>query len=111
MPPRLMQVNQPNSSSREFWAEEAGRAAAVSHDALERDKAFRALMALGSDYGPARNAERWRVLNQAAVDIGVNSSALSKQLILEGRIVIAKEGGRSLLYLQPSLLDIGAGGS
>ncbi len=68
-------------------------------------------MALGSEYGPARNAERWRLLNQAALDIGVNSSALSKQLVLEGRIVISKEGGRNLLYLQPSFLDIGAGGS
>jgi len=57
---RPMQVNEPNSISREFWAEEAGRAAAVSHDALSRSKAFRALMALGSEYGPSRNAERWR---------------------------------------------------
>ena len=68
-------------------------------------------MALGSEYGPSRNAERWRLLNEASIDIGVNSSALSKQLTLEGRIVIAKEDGRSLLYLQPSLLDIAAGGT
>ncbi len=109
--PRRMQVSQPNSSSREFWAEEAGRAAAVSHDALSRSEGFQALMALEPGFGPARNAERWRLLNRAALDIGVNSSALSKQLVLEGRIVIVKEGGRSVLYLQPSLLAIAAGGS
>ena len=100
-----------SSGSREFWAEEAGRAAAVSHQALARSEAFRALFALGPGGEVSRNAERWRLLNQAALDIGVNSSALSKQLSLEGRIVIAKEGGRSLLYLQPSLLEIAAGGA
>jgi hypothetical protein len=88
-----------NMTSREFWAEEAGRAAAVCFAALGRSKAFRALI------GPRRrsNAEMWRLLYEAAWDIGVNRSALVTQLGREGRIVVQEENGRKVLYIQASL--------
>ncbi len=52
----------------------------------------------------ATNGERWALLYRAAEDIGVNRSALVKQLELEGQIVVQKEGGRQVIYPQPSLL-------
>lgn len=89
---------------REFWAEEAGRAAAVSNLALRQSRAFQALSKLGGG-SPTANAEAWRLLYETAKDIGVNSSALVKQLRLEGRIVVALEEGRNILYVQPTLAD------
>jgi hypothetical protein len=89
----------PNGMSREFWAEEAGRAAAVSYAALARSEAFRALL------GPRKlsNGERWQLLYKAASNIGVNRSALVSQLELEGRIVVQKENGIHILHIQPEL--------
>lgn len=89
--------------SREFWAEEAGRAAAVSLAALRRSEAFRELCNLASlDPGPVRRA--WPLLYRAGADIGVNISALVKQLRLEGWIGLDGEAGRQMVYVQPALL-------
>jgi hypothetical protein len=93
-------------SLREFWAEEAGRAAAVSYQALARLAAFRAFNRLTQMGSAAANGESWRLLRRAAEDIGVNISALVKQLELEGRIIVQKEGGRRVIYPQPAFLLI-----
>jgi len=74
---------------REFWAEEAGRAAAVSIPALARSAAFRELL-----QNPGLTRQGWPLLYQAASDIAVNISALVKQLRLEGLIMLVPEGGR-----------------
>jgi hypothetical protein len=81
-----------NGSRREFWAEEAGRAAAVSYAALARSDAFQAFIRLRQSSGTEANGERWQLLNLAAEYIGVNRSALVRQLQLEGQIVIQQEG-------------------
>ncbi len=74
-------------AEREFWAEEAGRAAAVSIPALMRTAGFRELMREARlARGPVRSA--WPLLYRSAEAIGVNINALVKQLSLEGRIVV-----------------------
>jgi hypothetical protein len=93
-------------SLREFWAEEAGRAAAISYQALARSEAFRAYKRLTQMGSGAANGERGRLLRRAAEDIGVNISALVKQLELEDRIIVQKEGGRQVIYPQPAFLMI-----
>src|SRR3990172_3472313 len=71
---------------REFWAEEAGRAAAISHEALRRTESFQELMrAATRARGPVRSA--WPLLYKSATAIGVNITALVRQLELEGRIL------------------------
>lgn len=82
---------------REFWAEEAGRAAAVSLEALSRSAPFQELMQEARRGPNVRGA--WPLLYKAAQDIGVNITALVKQLSLEGRIVV--EGGE--VVVQPGL--------
>jgi hypothetical protein len=89
---------------REFWAEEAGRAAAVSYQALARSGAFQAFVRLRQSGTAAANGERWRLLYLAAEDIGINISALVKQLVLEGQIVIQSESGRQVIHPQPAFL-------
>lgn len=89
--------------AREFWAEEAGRAAAICYDALAKSPAFRLL---GRLEGREGGATGWQLVVEAARDIGVNRSALVKQLSLEGRIAVVKEGGRQRLYVQPGLADV-----
>ena len=91
---------------RESWAEQAGRAAAVSYEVLFRSDAFRAFIRLRQSGTAAANGERWRLLYQAAEDIGVNSSALVKQLELDGQIVVQKEGGRQVIHPQPGFLTL-----
>ena len=91
-------------SWREFWTEEAGRAAAVSYEALADSEAFRAFIRLRQVGSFAANGERWTLLYRAAKDIGVNISALVKQLSLEGQIVVQKDGGRQVIHPQPSFL-------
>lgn len=73
--------------AREIWAEEAGRAAAVSIAALKRTAPFQELMELGRR---SRGAVRagWPLLYRSAEAISVNPSALVKQLSLEGLIAI-----------------------
>ncbi|MDA1220268.1 MAG: hypothetical protein O2909_12675 [Chloroflexi bacterium] len=93
-------------SRREFWAEEAGRAAAVSYEGLARSDAFRAFIRLSQVGSATANGERWTLLYRAAKDIGINISALVKQLELEGQIVVQKEGGRQVIHPQPSFLGL-----
>jgi hypothetical protein len=91
------------SVEREFWAEEAGRAAAVSLKALQRAESFRALLrAAGRSTGAVVGA--WPLLYDAATEIGVNITALVKQLSLEGCIVVDREGGRSVVHVQSVLI-------
>jgi hypothetical protein len=89
---------------REFIAEEAGRAAAVSHRALLLSPAFQKLASMS---GRVAGGQGWQLLAAAARDLGVNRSALVTQLRLEGRIHIHREGGRNLLEIQPSLGEPG----
>jgi hypothetical protein len=91
--------------AREFWAEEASRAATVSMSALRQSEAFRRLSHMAPrSLGPA--PEAWPLLYQAAEDIGVNISALVKQLTLESWIVVVREGGRERVYIQPALAEL-----
>jgi hypothetical protein len=87
--------------AREFWAEEAGRAAAVSHAALADSAAFRELLILAERLGGCVR-QGWPLLYQAARDIGVNSTALVKQLRLEGLIVTPKDTSEGII-VQTSL--------
>lgn len=94
----------PGESQREFWAEEAGRAAAVSLPALARSEAFQRLWRPGRrSSGPS--VEAWPLLYRAAEDIGTNISALVKQLTLEGLIVLVRQEGREQVYVQPALAE------
>ena len=85
---------------REFWAEEAGRAAAVDHSALARSDAFRSFASVNT---LIPNGQRWSLLYEAASDIGINISALVTQLELEGRIVIETQEGRKVVHVQPGM--------
>ena len=91
---------------REYFAEEAGRAAAVSFPHLLRTAAFRQFMYL-SEQRLASSGMGWQALYSAAEAIGVNISALIKQLEAEGMVhVERRESGRSMLYPQPGLGDL-----
>jgi hypothetical protein len=93
-------------AEREFWAEEAGRAAAVSLPALQRTNPFIELIHRAwSASGPVRGG--FPLLYASAEAIGVNISALVKQLQFEGLIVVQKERGRSEVLVQPALLEVG----
>lgn len=92
------------TTDREFMAEEAGRAAAVSMPALRRSAAFCALLrSANRTAGTVPNA--WAFLYEAAEEIGVNISALVKQLSLEGLITLVREDGRDLVHVQPALSE------
>jgi hypothetical protein len=94
----------PECAAREFWAEEAGRAAAVSFQALARSESFRELCEIASNVtGPVPGG--FPLLYQAAKDIGVNITSLVKQLTLEGRIEVREESGRRTVHVQPSLTE------
>lgn len=94
----------PEVRKREFLAEEAGRAAAVSHEALAQSGAFLELCHLAArSCGPIPQA--WPLLYRSAADIGVNIAALTRQLGLEGRISLQGPGGRDV-YVQPSLIQV-----
>lgn len=86
---------------REFWAEEAGRAGAVSIPHLREVDAFQELMALAGDQSSKRRTA-WPLLYQSAEAIGVNSTALKKQLQFEGFVSV--ESGE--LIVQPTLGEI-----
>jgi hypothetical protein len=85
---------------REFWAEEAGRAAAVSYGHLNRSEAFIDLM---HRHDRLTNGQAWHRLYQAAEDIGVNITALVTQLRLEGWIAVERGSSGKILKVQPSL--------
>ena len=90
---------------REFWAEEAGRAAAVSRAHLNRSKAFLHLVEKGGA-GGLPNGEAWRLLAEAAADIGVNRTALVTQLTYEGVLAVNEESGRKVVYVMRNLLEV-----
>ena len=91
---------------REFWAEEAGRAAAVSYTALSCSEPFRAFLTLPWPGAKRTNSIRWRLLNWAAEEIGVNRSALIKQLELDGLIVVQGIAGCHMVYPEHRLLAL-----
>ena len=90
---------------REYFAEEAGRAAAVSFPHLIHTDAFRQFVSL-ADQRLASSRLGWQVLYAAAEAIGVNISALVKQLEAEGVLHIERSRGRSMLHPQPELGDL-----
>ena len=51
----------------------------------------------------------WRLLNLAAWEIGVNRSALVKQLDLERRIIVEQKGGRKIIHFQPAFSTLMGG--
>ena len=85
---------------REIWAEEAGRAFAVYPPALQNCEFFEDLIRLGQRLSVG---ESWRLLYRAADEIGVNPTALVKQLSLEGLVVVEQERGKQRLWVQPAL--------
>lgn len=84
---------------REFWAEEAGRAAAVSFKALLRSSAW--LEFMGRDR--MENSTAWKLLYEAAHDIGINATALVTQLGYEGYLTVDRRSSRSVVIRQPAL--------
>jgi hypothetical protein len=110
--PRLIACHRGSESSstpevraREFWAEEAGRAAAVSFPALARSESFQRLCETAARVsGPVPRG--FPLLYEAAKDIGVNITALVRQLTLEGRIEVRQELGRRTVHVQPSLMEL-----
>lgn len=91
---------------REVWAEESGRAAAVSYSALYRSEAFHTFLNLPWQGDKRTSSLRWRLLNWAAEDIGVNRSALVKQLELEGQIKVQQLADSNMVYPQHRLLSL-----
>ena len=89
-------------TNREWFAEEAGRAAAVSLAALKRTDPFQRLMTWR---GEMPRATGWGLLYAAAEAIGVNISALVTQLGAEGLIALIPEDGKNRAYVQPALLN------
>ncbi len=90
---------------REFFAEEAGRAAAVSGVALTQSDAFMQFVRL-ANLGLGTSPKTWPLLYRAATDIGVNISALVRQLELQGYVITARENGRNVLYAQASIENV-----
>lgn len=93
----------PDQRAREFWAEEAGRAAAVSLPALERTSSFQELLRLGIR-AAGQPINGFPLLYSAAEKIGVNISALVKQLTYEGKITVVRESGNNLIIVHQALL-------
>ena len=87
---------------REVFAEEAGRAAAVSWPHLRRAAGFRDFLDLATR-GRASGTAGWPPLYRAAAAIGVNISALVTQLEAEGLLIVDRSGDRSVLHPQPGL--------
>jgi len=90
---------------REFLAEEAGRAAAVSYPHLVQIYAFREFF-YRSQRRTISNREGWGLLYDAARAIGVNISALVKQLDAEGYLAVERSGERRILHVQPGMGDL-----
>ncbi len=83
----------------------AGRAAAVSFPHLIRTGAFRHFIYL-AEQRLASGPLGWRALYAAAEAIGVNISALVKQLEAEGVLHVERSRGQSILHPQPELGDL-----
>ena len=87
---------------REYFAEEAGRGAAVSWPHLRRTDGFRDFLDLATR-GRASGTAGWPPLYRAAAAIGVNISALVRQLEAEGFLIVDRSGDRPVLHPQPGL--------
>jgi hypothetical protein len=85
---------------REFRAEEAGRAAAVSLYHLRASPWFERLQGLA---GSRHRAQAWQCLYALAEELGVNISALVTQLQHEDWIVVEGTGAGSVVHVQPHL--------
>ncbi len=90
--------------NREWFAEEAGRAAAVSLAALKRTDPFQRLVTWRG--GPVPRGQGWTLLYGAAKAIGVNISALTTQLCAEGYMTIVKQDGQDWVVVQPALVEL-----
>ena len=90
---------------REFFAEEALRAAAASFPHLIRTAAFQRFAHL-AEQRLASGPLGWSALYAAAEAIGVNISALVKQLEAEGVLHVERSRGQSILHPQPELGDL-----
>jgi hypothetical protein len=92
---------------REFRAEEAGRAFAVSMPALQATEGFQRFHSV-AQANDGEGTGAWRSLYGAATEIGVNISALVTQLEHEGLIYIVRQG-RSRIFVTPRLeMEVGA---
>ena len=91
-------------SMHEYFAEVAGRAAAVSYPHLLKTDSFSRFANLARRH-LASNQASWRLLYDAAQEIGVNISALVKQLGEDGLLAVERSEGRSILYPQPTLAE------
>lgn len=90
---------------REYFAEEAGRAAAVSFPHLIQNDAFWHFTSLG-DQRLVSSGMAWKALYAAAEAIGVNISALVKQLEAEGFLHVERSSSGNTLHPQPGLGDL-----
>lgn len=90
---------------REFFAEEAGRAAAVSFPHLIKTDEFREFIYLG-ERGRASGSNGWRLLYAAASAIGVNISALVRQMEEEGYLTVEQRVGGGIIHPQPGLTGL-----
>ncbi len=91
--------------SREFRAEEAGRAAACSIWAMERTPAYRELVARAAERPDGEVVRGWPLLYEIAASLHVNISALVTQLTLEDRLVVEPRGKR--LWVPKSMFSRG----
>ena len=90
-------------ASREFFAEEAGRAAAVSYPHVLRSEWYERLLNLaGRQASPAA----WSCLYRLAESLHVNVSALVTQFEHEGWIVTEGKGAGSKVSVQQTLFDM-----
>ncbi len=99
------EARSPSLSSREYWAEEAGRAAAVSLRHLLQSQHFLDLIELSRGTRGV-GAKGWQLVYDAAAEIGVNRTAVVKQLQLEGWIAVERVNGSNVLYVQPALIRL-----
>ena len=89
---------------REFWAAEAGRAAAVCHASVARSQTFQTVSDLGHGR-PLRDSEVEKFLTETASEIGVNVAALVRQLELEARFLVSVDSDRNAFHVELSLSD------
>ncbi|MGD9934163.1 MAG: hypothetical protein AB7T37_10635 [Dehalococcoidia bacterium] len=99
---RLPRARRGGDFEREYFAEEAGRAAAVSFPHLLQIEPFRQFIYL-AERRLASGSLGWRALYAAAEAIGVNVSALVKQLEVEGFLHVERSRDKSFLHPQPAL--------
>jgi hypothetical protein len=81
-----------SEKAREFRAEEAGRAAAVSIWVVERCDSWQHFLARGEEHPTREVVGGWRLLYRVAEEIGVNITALVKQLEFEDHIRVERQG-------------------